>query len=112
MNTKLALLTSCALLLGTMTAEHAAADGVLFNYQLVPGPSGYRGPLPRQAGPVQGQPAPPVLRQPPVTVDRRYADRPWIDVGPGEPDETGRVGPTVQTERDPDGKLPPTYRPQ
>jgi hypothetical protein len=32
--------------------------------------------------------------------------------GPGEPDETGRIGPTVQLERDADGKVLPPYYPR
>jgi hypothetical protein len=51
--------------------------------------------------------------QPMPTRERdRTAEHAQPTVGPGEPDETGRIGPTVQSERGADGKLLPTHRPR
>ena len=99
MKAPVALVLGVALALGSAAAY---ADALLFTVPLVPGPSGTR----PNAGP---QPA---RIQPLPNPQYRTPDRPPIAVGPGEPDETGRIGPTVQVERGPDGKLLPTHHPR
>ena len=89
-----------ALTLGSVAAY---ADGLFFTVPLVPGPSG---PRPNAGQPPARAPLPPLPRSQPSTPDPAQA------VAPGEPDAAGRIGPTVQAERDPDGKLLPTHRPR
>lgn len=97
----------------SVVATGGRTQEVMFNWQLVPGPSGYRGPLAPAPNPTfrQGPPARPLAQQPPavrITAPDRMATTP----GHGEPDETGRIGPTVQADRDADGKLLPTHAPR
>jgi hypothetical protein len=110
MKVPILLAAGAACLLGGVPAAHANS-GVFFDWPLVPGPSGYRGPFlpvvrPRAVPP---QPIPPPFAIAPVRV--RYG--PYVPaVSPGERDETGRIGPTAQFERDAEGKLLPTYPPR
>lgn len=102
------LLLGAALALGSTAAAHA---DVIFFLPLVPGPSGYVGPyMPSRP---TAAPQPPVRRitsEAPVRARDRIIDR--VPLPPGEPDETGRIGPTAQVERDADGKILPTYPPR
>ncbi len=107
------LVFGAALVFSCAVAAGAEAQNIMFNYQLVPGPSGYRGPLAPAPNPTfrQAQPARPLAQQAPalrITTPDHMATRP----GHGEPDETGRIGATVHAERDADGKLLPTHHPR
>ena len=91
----------------------ACADNRMFlNWPLIPGPSGYLGPFMPVSRPVAGgqHPMRPPRYQAPVSA--QYHTHIRVAVSPGEPDETGRIGPTAQFERDADGKLLPTYTPR
>ncbi len=102
------LLPGAAVMLGIGSAVYA--DGVILNWPLVPGPSGYLGPfVPGTGRPAQQAPPPRRPMQAPVTIRSRTPDEPDTARRPGKPDETGRIGPTVRAERDADGKLLPTY---
>lgn len=85
----------------TFTSVAARADGLFLTVPLVPGPS-----APRQ------NPAPPPPRAPlpPLTTSQPRKPDPTQVVPVGERDAAGRIGPSVQAERGPDGKLPPTQR--
>jgi hypothetical protein len=89
-----------------------ADNGFFFNWPVIPGPSGYLGPFMPVSRPVAGpqQPIRPPVYQAPVSAQYHTYIR--GAVSPGEPDETGRIGPTAQFERDADGKLLPTYTPR
>lgn len=86
-----------AFVLGSVPVTYAA--NLFFIGPLGPGP--YR-PLMPGPGPTTYQ-APPRLQCCPY-------DR--VALSPGEPDEDGRIRPTVQVERGVDGKLLPTYHPR
>jgi hypothetical protein len=91
----------------------AYADSVVFiNWPIIPGPSGYLGPFMPVSRPAAGaqQPIRPLVYQAPVSAQYHTYIR--AAVSPGEPDETGRIGPTAQFERGADGKLLPTYTPR
>jgi len=102
---------ACAAMLGVAVAGGARAEGVMFHWPLVPGPSGYLGPVPR--GPASTQRNIYVPPQSPTGVTlRQQPDAKRWPVEPGEPDETGRIRPTVRAERDESGKLAPTRQPR
>jgi hypothetical protein len=103
----LSLLIAALVFIGVAVAH--ADSGVFVNWPLVPGPSGYLGPfMPVSrpaAGPQQSIQRP--VYQAPVSV--QYHPYVYASVRPGEPDETGLIGPTAKFERDADGKLLPTH---
>jgi hypothetical protein len=91
------------------------AQNVFLHWPLVPGPSGYVGPhMPGGAGPTSGrqQPARSPMQWVPPGAQNRAPDRAEAAISPGEPDETGRIGPTNQVRRDSNGRLLPTYYPR
>jgi hypothetical protein len=101
-------LIGALVLIGVAVVAHADS-GVFVNWPLVPGPSGYLGPFMPVSRPAAG-PQQPIQRpvyQAPVSV--QYHAYVHASVRPGEPDETGLIGPTAKFERDADGKLLPTH---
>jgi hypothetical protein len=107
-----ALLSLGAVLLLAGMPPAYADNGMFLNWPLIPGPSGYLGPFMPVSRPPPGRQHPirPPVYQAPVSV--QYSAHPLVAVSPGEPDETGRIGPTEPFERDADGKLLPTYTPR
>ena len=99
------LALGAALALGSASA--AQADFILF-WPIFPGPSGYVGPhMPSRPTAAPQPPARRITSEPPIRARDRAPDLP-----PGEPDETGRIGPTALVEHDADGKILPTRRPR
>ena len=86
---KTLLVLGTALAFGSVVTADAQARNIMFNYQLVPGPSGYRGPLAPAPNPTfrQGQPARPLAQQAPAA-RITTPDRAATTLGHGEPDET------------------------
>jgi hypothetical protein len=109
MKTPVLLPLGAALVLGTAAA--ASAQDVIVYWPLVPGPSGYVGPHMPGSWPTSRyqQPIRPPMPQMRVGAQVRTPDH--ATLRPGEPDETGRIGPTARFKRDADGKLWPTYHP-
>jgi len=98
------LALGAALVLGGAAAAHG--EIILF-LPIFPGPSGYVGPHMPSRPTAALQPPVRITSEPPL----RARDRAPL-LPPGEPDETGRIGPTAHVEHDADGKILPTYRPR
>jgi hypothetical protein len=91
--------TAVALALASVAAR---ADALFFTVPVLPGPSSPR-----------ANPAPPprpLMPQPSVRARDHLADREQMPIG--EPDEAGRIAPSVPSARGDDGKLLPTHRPR
>lgn len=98
-----------ALMFGTEAAAYA--QGTTFVWPPVHGPAIQFGPFtpgPRRVYRAP-QPTRPLVQYPPPGVQSRPPARAETTLVHGEPDETGRIGPTFHATRDADGKLLPTY---